>query len=915
MTVNNAYLLGLFGLPPGGLGGGFGMGAPAPARKKVQPTAPWAPAARPPDPGDLLRSALAGRRLINEGAARVDLSGASADYRKLFALYAGLESLNALADRAAARGVTTSETSLIERRFASGMAELSSWMADARLEGVRLTQGVSVSTSKSTAAIARDSAQSITAPIHEGAPDQVVAAFEGEVRFSIGITTAGGTLQTAIDLGEMGDQPRSLDNVVRFINERLEASGVETRLARHQIPVEPRTLQVGDRTVTLPSGADRWALMIRGSVVETVSFSAPEASDAVYVAQGAGPGGASQLLKFDAAGGVGAARVGETHWVEGRLAQTALPAGIETIRASTTAPDGSLWVLADVSAGPDNQPIKGDRDVALMKFDSAGRLVATRTLGAADQASGFALAVADDGRVAVAGSVTGGLMVAGAAGAISGRLAGDDARAADSFVTVFDAEGAELWTQRRGARAEDEATAVAFGPDGAVVVAGRSRGAMPGGAPIGGWDGYVQTFSQHQVHSLAPMTGRPEGVHQFGTAGEDSVASIAMSGSNLYVASVESGRAVVRRYEMASGQMTLSATRDLGPLGGGIAGIEVTGDRVVLAGTTHNATFGGVAGGAHSGGTDAFVLSLDTTLSAGGGDRLTFLGGEGDDTVADVKLHQGQVWITGQHDRPLGARGDAPRDAYLARIDAVTGEVGLNRTWKGQDGQATPATLSVAAGGASVLDRLGLPQGAIDQSASKRLIDGTSLRVGDQFTITVDGGRPRTVTIDARDTLQSLARKIEQASQMRLRVTVASEGGHVTGVEADGETRATAGGWQRLSISARDDRGGATVSAGPAGRDALAGLGLSPGHLRPTTGKNDLKTFGLDLPAHLKLGSAEAAKATSERLQAAMTAVRAAYRELAPKTPSTASYGKAPAYQTAQIANYQAALARLTGGM
>ncbi len=44
-----------------------------------------------------------------------------------------------------------------------------------------------------------------------------------------------------------------------------------------------------------------------------------------------------------------------------------------------------------------------------------------------------------------------------------------------------------------------------------------------------------------------------------------------------------------------------------------------------------------------------------------------------------------------------------------------------------------------------------------------------------------------------------------------------------------------------------------------------------------------------------------------------MKAVRDAYRALAPASSKPAITGQAPAYLTAQIANYQAALARLGG--
>ena len=74
-------------------------------------------------------------------------------------------------------------------------------------------------------------------------------------------------------------------------------------------------------------------------------------------------------------------------------ANAVLPAGVQTVRASAVAADGSLWMVADVEPAPGEQPIKGERDVALMKYDPSGRLVATRMLGAADEASGYAIAI------------------------------------------------------------------------------------------------------------------------------------------------------------------------------------------------------------------------------------------------------------------------------------------------------------------------------------------------------------------------------------------------------------------------------------------------------------------------------------------------------------------------------------------
>lgn len=905
--INNSYLLSLFAgtsqTPMPTLAATGGRTA-----AKAQPTPPWSSTAAAPKADALVRAALGGRRIIDEGAARLDVKTASADYAKLFALYQGLETLNALANRAATKGVSAVEQAQLARRFTSGMAEMGAWLPAAGFADVRLVQGVAASSSKTSAGVTRDSAVSVTAPIHEGSPDDVVAAFQGPTAFSISVRKTSGTTNVAIDLADMGATPRTLTHVLNFINGRLEAQGVETRIGREQVKAEPKTLQVGGKTVTLPAGPDQWRLVVRGSAGETVGFSATQTSDSISVTQATATG--AQLLKFQSDGGTAAApveaRIGETQWVDGRLSQTRLPDGIETVRASATAPDGSLWVVADLSNGPADQPIKGERDVALMKFDSAGRLVMTRTLGAADEASGYAIAIDADGKVAVAGSVKGALE-AGRSGDVAGEV--------DSFVSVFDAAGSHLWTQRRGARAADEATAVSFGADGAVYVAGRARSAMPGAVGQGGWDGYVQAFKAAVPYPTAPWTVQSLDVEQFGTAGDDAVQAMTVAGDGLYTAGVENGRLMVRHFTLAAdGSTTLAATRDLGLASGSVAGISVSGGRVILAGETRNGALDvAQTTNAHAGGVDAYVVALEADLAVSAGDRLTYVGGAGDDSAADVKVHDGKVWLTGVSDRPIDAKAADPTRAYLSRIDPVTGAVEWSRTWDGDGGQAQTATLAVASGGASVLDRLGLPRGEIEQSSSKKLVDATALRVGDRFYVTpATGGRPRAVTIEARDTLQTLARKIEQASNMTLKVDVSSLAADK--LEGESGQNALSAGLQRLNITARSGRAGAVLTAGESGRDALTGLGLSAGFVGPTTGDNTVRAFGLDLPAYLSLNGPEAVKAAGERLQAAMTAVRDAYRALAPQPAAGAASGAVPAYLTNQLANYQAALARLTGG-
>lgn len=893
-----------------------GVGANAAARAKTAPTPPWDPRLEPKPADERVRSTLLARKLIDEASAKLDAPGAGEDYRKMFALYDGLASLKALAERADAKTVTSFELKQLSRRFDAGLKEVAAYLEALDLDKLKLALGETAEKLKSKAGVRRTATEYVTAPILQGSAFDAASVFSGDVRFSIRVRGAlVGDKTVDIDLAAMGATPRSLDAVLGHVNAQLEAAGVKTRLSKHKIAAEPQTVNVGGRTVTLPAGSDRWAIKVRSDVSETVSFGAPERADAVWLAQRAGAPDKAvhQLLKFQTDTGPTAPpppavpRPGDTYGADGRALQTVLPDPVAAARATAAGPDGSVYVLADVDGALADQTVKGAQDVALFKYDSAGRLVWTRTLGAADRASGFALAVDAGGRVAVAGSV---------AGALDGGDDGADPAKADSFVTLYDAEGQEQWTQRRGAADVDEARSVAFGADGTVFVAGRTRSTVSGGGgALGGWDGYLQAFTPTAATTLSPATGTFRFAQQFGTAGEDRVSAVATDGNAILTASVENGRAILRRWSVpASGQPTLEATRDLGAVQGDITGLSVDGGRVLVTGTTTNpALDAGTVTRAHAGGTDVFVASLDAGLAPGGGDRLTYYGGAGDDAATAATVSGGDVWITGR----AGAAdlaGLAPvgtKDGFVARLDASTGAIEWARRFSGRDGEAAPSAIAVSSGGASVLDRLGLPQGDLDWSDSELVTAATSLRAGDRFFVrSREGARPTAVVIDAKDTLETLARKIERASGFRARVEVVREAAD-KGPDAG---YAVAGGYRRLEIKPRDALTRIELIPDDSSRDGLEALGLSEALLRAPAEKGEPKAYGLKLDRELNLSDKASIKAAVDGLDSAMRTLKTAYRDLVNfGKPETKPIGQAPAYLQKQLANYQEALRRLGG--
>jgi hypothetical protein len=917
-SVLTAYYQAKAGIPATSSDGSTSTG---PGSPPTNPTPPWSAASTAPQMSALATSALNGGRFINANSTKLDAPSAkdADDYSKLFTLYQGLNALEGLASQYTATGTSSFTQQQIASRFTAGMQEVTSFLDQTKFDAFTLAQGKASASLTTTVGAKKETDVYTTAAVYSGDPTQPVPAFQGPTQFDITFTKFSGSKFTAhFDLDDMGTTPRTMANVVKYLNTQLKAAGSFSTFSVVRNAGTPRTTTVGGQTVTLGTNPDSYSLQFNGVSTETPDFSSPTAGAAVYVGAAQGtttttttPGKTTttngvtttapstttttsdvtqNLLKFQTDPADNA-----TSAVDGKVFSDVLGSAVQNARASAVGPDGSVYVLTDVNGAINGQPIKGQTDVALEKYDSAGNLVYTRTLGAANNAAGYALAVSADGsRVAIGGSVT---------GALDSGDSGSDPTAADSFVSVFDSEGQEVWDQRRGATGDDNVTGLSFGADGTLYVQGAASASMAGQKALGGADSYVQGFKANPTGSANAYS--QTFTTQYGTAYTDKPGGVAVSGSSLYVAGMEAGVAVVRQYTLQpSGAPVLAGTTSLGNLSGGsIAGLAVNQDgSVVVAGTT-KAALAGTATNSFAGGQAAFVASLPADLSAGG-DTVTYVNGTtGTMSASAMAVSGGQVYITGQMGMPPPLGQTTAYDGYAMAIDPSSGQTTWSQSWRGTDRVVTPSTIAVDATGSSALDRLGLPHGTIDYSGSQQVTAVTSARAGDQFVVKVNGGSAATVTIDQGDTLQDLATKVSRASGYNATVTLV-----------------TVAGVQQLKVAPANQRTTIELDAGKTGRDALASLGLKEGLITsapdPTPKDNVMSTYGLSLPTTLSITDTTSAKNAQSVLQSALSTVRAIYANMTspPDTPSTASSGPVPAYLTAQIADYQQALARLTGG-
>ena len=895
------------------------------------PLPPWRliQTASPSAISNLVSGVLTGGKFIDPTAARmtapVSDKTTAANYKTLFGLYQGLTALSSLADLAAGKNVSSYDQARYQKTFQSGMSELQGFLDHQPFAGFDVVQGAVSSSLKTTIGAKAETDTYATGTVYTGAINGEVPAFQGPVQFSAQVTKGGTSSTIAFDLADMGATPRTMGNVVNYLNGQLLAAGVSTKFAVSRTPGAAQTVQVGTSTIKLSPGPDTFALQIKGNSVEQLTLTPAVSTPAIYVAQtsgssaGVSPDAQQQLLKFDGGSNAVAAAPGD-----GLTFQRALDANLSAVKSTVTASDGSIYVLGTAKGTIAGQTLQGTSDAVLMKYDSAGNLAYTRTLGAEGAAQGLSLAVSADGsQVAVAGSVQGRL------DSTDGKV---DAQTTDTVVSVFDSAGQELWTQRAGAAtANDQPASVAFGADGTVYVAGQTQGAIFGaGGSQGSTDQFIQAFSAtkkplYDGTGAFAYTPKVASSTQFGTSGVDRNAGMAVSGTNLYVAGVENGHAVVRLYDISSGKPALTSTRDLGDLqGGDVAGLAVQADgSVVVAGSTHNGALdAGTVTQAYAGTRKAaFVASLAGNLQSASGDTLAYLGGTTNDQAASaVTVSGGKVYLAGTvatGAKTVGKDVVQTSDGFVAEIDPATGQTVWSRQYSGRNGVATPTGIAVSAQGASALDKLGLPSGKVDFSASDQVVANTSARPGDQFYVRAgQGGAAKLVTIAANDTYKTLATKISRALGFQVDVKV---------LTAQGQTQ--------LQIKPLNGHMQVELQSGPLGRDALSALGMSealvtndavtakataPGAQKvgalPAT--NKLKGYyALALSSGLNLSSANDIKQAQSALQLALSTVRTIYGDMTTAPVAAgASSGSVPKYLTDRISQYQAALSRLTGG-
>lgn len=819
-----------------------------PTQRQIARMAPWDSRAKPPTLSQLATDALRASRLVNTSLG----SGAGSavkdpNDRNLFIIHNGVQKLQALADAAARDGISAETRKRLQDRITKGIEELNNHINATKLDGAFLIGGRRL-TRHEGEGIPRGLLQYDTKPLVNGELTAIPEGFLGDRRFTLKVTKGGVATNFDINLSEMGTTDRTIGNVANFINLKLEAAGFESRFARVETTI-PATTKGGTATV-------QQRMRITTTSLESLSFEAAagDTKPALYVAGGKTVDKATQSV------------VSKMTGLEGTDNLASFTSDISAVkgstvgaRASVVGSDGSLYVIADATGKVNGQTPKDKSDVVLMKYDTTGQIVWTRALGSAAPAQGFSLAIGADGTLAVAGSVNG---RADTASSTTGN-------GLDSFVAAFDLEGRDKWYHQQGATGSDNATHVQVGADGSVFVMGTTTNSYGGATALGGKDVYLQAFE---------ASGTLRFTTALGTTGDDTPAGLAIANGQAVAVWNESGGARMGKFDTLTG-IASGATNNLAA--SNLSAVTMVASdssgRIFLAGRT--------AADSTANKLVAMDISSETVLfqAQSTGEAIRALTAAGDQVAYATET----VTVT-------PANGSTPastaRESSIVGLDADTGLQAFSRA--APQLANAPISIALAPSVSQTLDSMGIPQGTLSFGISDALTDRTGLRAGDQFSVIVNGGSEKKITIAQGETMRTLAAKLNRV----LMRDGTAEARSLKGIES---LVITPKAGDRIELKATD---------GVA--DALTQLGLEPGVAipRPAPKKPGTKSvsdpppiISLEMPLEGDVSDKAKAKALTDSFDGVLRRLRIGYREIS-SDPTQVELRKQNAAKAAQNA-------------
>jgi hypothetical protein len=328
---------------------------------------------------------------------------------------------------------------------------------------------------------------------------------------------------------------------------------------------------------------------------------------------------------------------------------------------------GNVFVSAE-TLGSLAGPNAGSVDVVLRKYDTAGNAAWSRQFGTSqlDQSRG-GLSADGLGNVYISGDT-------------NGNLAGPNAGQRDVFVREYDAAGNVLWSQQFGTSGGDFSRGASVDGLGNVYVSGTTSGSIA--SSTGSGPQFVRKYT---------ASGTVLWTTQFGNVNEGGISKISADElGNLFGVASSFGTpanpnsgiddALVFKFNSAGGlewKHAFGATTDT-------FGNDVAADGLgncYITGSTYVDTAAFLAGNS-----DAYVSKYD---SAGNKLWTKLIGGPTRDDGSSIAADgQGNIYIAGNANVPIGTSGNFDSDVFIAKLD-----IAGNLIWMHQLGTTTQDTI------------------------------------------------------------------------------------------------------------------------------------------------------------------------------------------------------------------------------
>ncbi|WP_158600453.1 alpha/beta hydrolase-fold protein [Tessaracoccus antarcticus] len=278
------------------------------------------------------------------------------------------------------------------------------------------------------------------------------------------------------------------------------------------------------------------------------------------------------------------------------------PSAADRVYATAPSVQGGLLVAGYTKGSLSGQPNAGDKDAFLALMTPAGEIAWSDQLGGTGEDKGLAIAQAPDGAVYVGGLASDAMPGAQSLGGLDGWLA------------KYTSEGVREWVTPVGTSGDDQVSALAITPDGNVVVAGFTSGAL-GEASAGGNDAFLRKVSPEGDTLWSTQVGSPGddratdvAVDMTGTATlaghTDGRIGVSAGGTDVFTSTIDDSGHILGQRQVGTSERDGADTYDEGNL---YVALGSDGD-VVLTGLTYGST----TTATNKGEGDVFVVRLGT---------------------------------------------------------------------------------------------------------------------------------------------------------------------------------------------------------------------------------------------------------------------------------------------------------------